>query len=217
VKVIKLTNDNERAVLKEALFYLSQGKTVVYPTDTSYGLAANVYDGRAVDRVYKIKQRAIDKPIHVVVPSISFAKKLVYWNSRADLLARKFLPGPLSMALPTRLPNKHLKKLTTATDYLGIRMPNTLFVLKLVKKLQAPITATGANPARDVGGYDAYNIEEVLKQFEGLKYKPDLVIDAGQLKKVDPSTFIRITETEIEMIRPGPISMRKLQLVLRSK
>src|SRR5258708_874922 len=153
----------------------------------------------------------------VVVPSISAAKKYVLWNLTAEKLAKKFLHGALSIALPLKSQNKILKKLSANSGYLGIRMADNKFALALVKNIGA-ITATSANPSKHLSrGFDAYSAKDVIKQFANKKYKPDLIIDAGNLPKRKPSTFVKITENEVQFLREGPITKAQILRVLKSK
>lgn len=172
--------------------------------------------------MYKIKERGFKKPVHIFVPSIAVAKKYVQWNSVAEKLAKKFIPGPLSMALPLKSKNKVLKKLTARTGYLGIRTAKNNFALDLAKKA-GPITATSANFASEKGGFDPYSLKDVLSQFKDRKFKPDIIIDAGKLKRVKPSSFVKISkkgtgkqeEIDIEVLRQGPISEKQIFAALK--
>ncbi|TSC66575.1 MAG: tRNA threonylcarbamoyladenosine biosynthesis protein [Candidatus Doudnabacteria bacterium Gr01-1014_77] len=220
--ILKLSKTNYSKVLRFAVNSLKKGKTVVYPTDTSYGLAALVSNKKAIDRMYKIKERGFNKPVHIFVSSVVIAKKYVQWNIVAEKLAKKFLPGPLSIALPLKSKNKTLKKLTGSTGYLGIRIAKNNFALDLAKQA-GPITATSANFASEKGGFDPYSSKDVLLQFKDRKLKPDIIIDAGKLKKIKPSTFIKVSkkgagkqeEIDIEILRQGPISEKQIFSALK--
>lgn len=148
--------------------------------------------------------------MHVLIPSKSWAKKQVDWGKIAEKLSRAFLPGPLSIALPLKSDNPALKAISPE-NFLGLRQPANGFALELVKKFGKPITATSANPSALLSkGYDSYSAEDVISQFKNKKHKPDLIIDAGRLKKNKPSTFIRIRGGKIELLRKGPIALSKI-------
>ena len=213
MQVLKLNRKNKNEVLRQAVLALRAGKTVVYPTDTTYGLGALAANPKAVAKIYKIKVRNAKQPIHVLVPSLLYAKKILKWNKTAEKLARKFLPGPLSIVLPIKTKISSLKKLTARSGFLGIRLPKNGFAIELAKKLGAAITATSANPSAHLaGGHDPYSARDVVKQFEKQKYKPDFVIDAGKLPKKKPSTFVKISSggRKIEILREGPISKEEI-------
>ncbi len=213
--IVKLTAKNFSSVIKQAAAAIKAGKSVVYPTDTSYGLAVLAGKQAAVRRLYAIKGRSFKKPVHIFVPSTEAARKFVKWNGVAEKLAKTFLPGPLSMALPLKNQvNLSVKKLSAGSGYLGIRIADNKFALKLAKNA-GPITATSANIASEKGGFDSYRAEDVIKQFAGRKYKPDLIIDAGRLKKTKPSTFVKISPGKIEILRRGPITAGQIQKALK--
>jgi len=213
--IVKLNEKNQQQLLQLAVDFLKAGKTIVYPTDTLYGLGADALNPEAVEKIYKIKQRGFKQPIHVLLPSIANAKKILQWNITAQRLSKKFLPGPLSIALPIRSPNTALQRLTAGSGYLGFRLPKNSFALELAKKFRHPVTATSANPSHlHAAGYDPYSIEDVLKQFRFQKYRPDLIIDVGRLPKRKASTFIKIQDDVVELLRSGPISGRQIQSVL---
>ncbi|MBI4049527.1 MAG: Sua5/YciO/YrdC/YwlC family protein [Candidatus Doudnabacteria bacterium] len=94
----------------QAVKVLKRGGIVVYPTDTSYGLAVDALNVEAVKKLYKVKQRDFrNSPIHITVSSLAQAKKSVQFNRQAEKLFRKFLPGPLTLVLPLKSSRKSLK------------------------------------------------------------------------------------------------------------
>ncbi len=100
--------------------------------------------------------------------------------------------------------------LSTGTNFLGVRIPKNKFVLDLAKLVNAPITATSAGISKEHGGFDAYSAKDVALQFAGKKHKPDLIIDAGKLKKTKPSTLVKIYEGKLEILRQGPVSNKDI-------
>src|SRR5262249_49072169 len=151
------------------------------------------------------------KPTHVVVPTIAAAKRLVHWNNRAQKIANAFWPGSVTMVLPLKAPGKNFDLLSAGTGTLGLRMPKHKIALDLAKKLGRPITATGANV--DKGG-DAYSLDDLLKQFQKRRLKPDIIISVGTLPKRKPSTIVKLTEPTLELLRLGPVSLKQIQHVL---
>ncbi len=212
MKILKLTKTNQSKVIAFAALALQKGQTVVYPTDTAYALGAIATNAKALAKIYKIKARG-QKPIHVLVPSAAYAKRLVYWNGLAQKLAGKFWPGALSFALKLKSKNISLRKISDSEKMLGLRYPKNSFALQLAKKVNAPITATSANPR---GRLNPYSLKEVIKQFGKLPHQPDIIIDAGKLRKVPPSTFVRIHSRELfEITRLGPISETQILKALK--
>jgi L-threonylcarbamoyladenylate synthase len=211
MQVIKLTKGNQNEVLNLAAKALKAGQIVVFPTDTSYALGALVESKKGINRIYKIKQRSFKQPVHIFVPSLGFARKILSWDLTATKLSKAFLPGPLSLALPLKSKSKVLTRLSAKTGYLGIRMANNFFEQALVKKVGA-VTATSANPS---GAGDPYSAEDIISRFSKLKFKPDIIIDAGRLKKTKPSTFVKIEPEGLRVLRPGPISEKQIIKALK--
>lgn len=215
MKILKLSNKNFDFAVKKAAAAIKSGKSVVYPTDTSYGLAVSVRNAGAIKKLFLIKGRSFNKPIHILVPSVAAARKLVKWNAVAQKLAKKLLPGPLSIAMPLKSKNAGMKKLSAGTRYLGIRIPDNKFALALAKAA-GPITATSANIAGEKGGFDSYSSQDILKQFARSKRQPDLMIDAGRLKKTKPSTFVKIhSNGGVDILRRGPITAGQIKKALK--
>lgn len=191
---------------------LREGKIIAYPTDTSYGLAADAENIGAIAKLYRIKGRNFNKPIHVVVPNEQYAKKLVKWNKVASNLAKKFWPGAITLVLELKAKGQGYKLLSAGNGTIGLRMPNNLIALDIVKYLKHPITATSANVS---GQPDIYSVKEMERQFsargkKNKNYQPDLIINAGKLARIKPSTVIKIDNNGIQILRKGPITSKQI-------
>jgi len=199
---------------------LKAGKSVVYPTDTSYGLAVDATNSKAVKKLYQIKERGFSQPVHVTVPTKKYGKSLVKWNSTAEKLAKKFWPGPLTIVLPLTKDDRTstLQRMTGRTGFMGLRLPKHAIALDLSKVLGKPITATSANPSAHLsGGFDSYSADDVITQFSKQKYRPDIIINAGQLPKRKPSTLVKIDGENIEILREGPITKKQITSLLNTR
>jgi L-threonylcarbamoyladenylate synthase len=183
------------------------GKSVVYPTDTCYGLAVDASNIKAVKKLYQIKERGFNKPVHVVVPSMAYAEKIAEWNSSAIKLSKKFWPGAVTIILTLKAKDQSLKLLSAGTKSIGLRMPKNQIALDLAKQLGSPITATSANPSANISaGHDSYSAADVVAQFTKQKYKPDIIINAGSLPKHKPSTLVRAFDDVVKVLREGPVT-----------
>jgi L-threonylcarbamoyladenylate synthase len=181
---------------------LKDGKAVVYPTDTTYGLAVNMANKRAVKRLYQIKGRDFNKLTHVTPPSLAFAQKMGVWSQAARKLAQKFWPGPLTIIIPQKN-----KKST-----IGLRYPQNKIALDLANKLGQPISATSANIS---GQPDSRSLNDILRHFEKARHKPDIIINAGRLLQRKPSTLVKISGKEVEILRRGPITGTQIKNFLK--
>ena len=209
MKIVKADSNG----IESAVNYLTQGKAVVYPTDTAYGLGVDATNLKAVKQLYKIKGRSFKKPVHVVVSGLAMAKKYAKFDRVTEKLFKKFLPGPLTLVLESRIWNMEYGKILSAgSDTLGIRMPDNRIALALVKKLGRPITTTSANLS---GGPTPYAVADSISQFKNKKQRPDLYLDAGRLPPQKPSTIVKVSKDKIKILRKGPIGLRKIQTAIK--
>ena len=187
MKILK-TNQNEvdKNVIDEAVKVLADGGVILYPTDTVYGLGANIFNRKAVRKVYNIKKRSYLKPVSLLVSS----KDAIPLVSKASLnqlnFIDKYLPGPYTFILKkSKNVPRHLK---SGSANVGVRVPKSEIACSLAKIF--PITTTSAN----LSNKDTLDTpEEILKQ---LGCEVDLIIDVGPLKSGNPSTIIDLTGDE---------------------
>lgn len=187
MKILK-TNQNEvdKKVIDEAVKVLADGGVILYPTDTVYGLGANIFNRKAVRKVYNIKKRSYLKPVSLLVSS----KDAIPLVSKASLnqlnFIDKYLPGPYTFILKkSKIVPRHL---TSGSVNVGVRVPKSEIACSLAKIF--PITTTSAN----LSNKDTLDTpEEILKQ---LGCEVDLIIDVGPLKSGNPSTIIDLTGEE---------------------
>ena len=187
MKILK-TNQNEvdKKVIDEAVKVLADGGVILYPTDTVDGLGANIFNRKAVKKVYKIKKRSYLKPVSLLVSS----KDAIPLVSKASLnqlnFIDKYLPGPYTFILKkSKIVPRHL---TSGSVNVGVRVPKSEIACSLAKIF--PITTTSAN----LSNKDTLDTpEEILKQ---LGFEVDLIIDVGPLKSGNPSTIIDLTGEE---------------------
>ena len=191
----------DESVIAEAATLLLEGKIVVYPTDTIYALGVNALGSEAIRDLFEVKERQLEKPIHVVVHSLEMAGKYVILNNAARELAARFLPGPLTLILPKRdvVPDS----LVGGRKTLGIRIPDNKICLMLSQRAGIPFTTTGANTD---GGANPYTIDEVVNQLGPHIDDVDLLIDQGPLPRTLPSTLIDLTTSPPSVLRQGIIS-----------
>ncbi len=210
MKIIQVnTNKKEIEGIKKAAQTLSSGGLIVYPTDTAYGIGANALDENAIRKLYEIKGRDFSKPTHVVVRDWDMIEELCHTNELVKKLYDAFLPGPLTIILPKKdvVPNMLVANAKT----LGVRIPNSLITKSLSHLLTFPYTTPSANRT---GEQTPYFIDEVSKVLD--LEKVDLVLDAGILPKIAPSTVVDISGGEVKIIREGPIGREEIEKVCAS-
>jgi len=134
----KKTCPNNATGISQAAELIRNGELVAFPTETVYGLGANALDPAAIEKIYAAKGRPATSPLIVHVSSIEMARGLVReWPERAEKLAAKFWPGPLTLVLP-KLPHVP-DRLTAGLDTVGVRMPAHSIALALIQEAGVPI------------------------------------------------------------------------------
>jgi L-threonylcarbamoyladenylate synthase len=184
--------------LKNAISGIAKGKLVVYPTDTLYGLGADIYNVSSVKKIYQVKRRPLDLPLPVMVSDISMMKKIAYITPPAKKIITKFLPGPLTIILK----KKQLVPDSITQEKVAIRIPNNNIALQLASYC-GPLTATSANIH---GGEDPCTIDIAKKQ---IGTRDIIYLDHGILPCI-PSTIIEPTNNDIIIYREGAISKEDL-------
>lgn len=204
MELIKI--DSKKIKTKDLILvqrFLQKGKVCILPTDTCYIIAVNALNKKAIKKVFDIKHRLLDKPIHVNIPSLKLAEKWVDLLPQAKILADNFLPGPITLVLPKK--NIISNLLTGGRKTLGIRIPDHFINLTLGEILSIPYTSTSANLSK---GKTSYSIKEVFNQLD--KKKVDLVVDVGSLPRRSTSTVVDLTTCPVQVLREGVISSEKI-------
>lgn len=179
----------------------------MYPTDTAYGLAADIESRKGIVKIFKIKGRMKQKTLPLIAGSLLMANKYVAWTPTGKKLAQKFWPGPLTLILESRIMNlesrifhKHIIK----QDKIAIRVPDSKIAQMISNELGRPITSTSANIS---GRLECYSVAEFLDQAIGQKFLPDLILDAGRLRQRKPSTIADASGEKIALVREGVIKI----------
>lgn len=180
--------------IKEAVQILKRGGTVVFPTETAYGLAADATNKKAVKHIFKLKERPLEKSLPWIAASLSMTKKYVTFSPPALKLVKKYWPGPLTIVLPRK----------KGRGTVALRVSGNIIAQKLSADLKKPIISTSANIS---GEPTCYSAEEVEKQFAKKSLQPDLLLDGGILKKNKPSTIIKIEKNKIVVLRQGAVKI----------
>ncbi|MDP3731586.1 MAG: L-threonylcarbamoyladenylate synthase [Candidatus Omnitrophota bacterium] len=201
-KIVKLDSVNFQAdYLREAAGILSDGGLVIIPTETVYGIAANMGDTGAIERLYKIKERPKDKHFSLLIDT---KEKIEYFAQDIPVsgykLMGKFWPGPLTLVLKSR--NKHT---------IGIRMPDNNIALKIIALSGASVVCPSAN----ISGKPApTNFDQAIKDLNGLV---DFAIDAGSTRLGIESTVVDLTLTPARILREGAIKKEDIEAVIKKK
>lgn len=198
-------------LLRRAAELIARGKVIVCPTDTGYAFAANALDPEAIIRVFSLKGRSYSNPIHVAVSSVEEARKYAHLSEAAEGLARRYLPGALTLVLPKKEIIPYL--LVGGRDTIGIRIPNNRIILDLAAMTGLPLTTTSANIS---GRPTPYATGEILEQLGEAIKNVALILDQGSLHPRELSTIIDLSVSPPQLIRQGKVSWLELQQFLKS-
>ena len=201
VDMITINQNNFDAHLPEIAKIIKNGGLVLFPSDTVYILAVDPINPNAVKKLLSFKNRWVGKAISIAVCDTKMAEKYVKLSTSTQKLYKKLLPGPFTIV--TNGLHKVAPGIEAENSTLGIRIPNSKYILKLIKYLNLPITATSANLS---GRSPHYSVASFLHTLSQKKKKLlDLIVDAGKLPKNLPSTVIDATESELKILRRGDL------------
>lgn len=196
-KTCMISADSPEAI-SAALEVIAAGGTVVFPTDTVYGLAASAFSAQAIEKLFQIKVRERGKPIAVLLGSLDQLKDVADDPSPAAIaLAEKHWPGALTLVVPRHPQMPHnLSPLPT----LGVRIPDHPAALALLQAA-GPLAVTSANLS---GQENTTTARQALSQLDGVV---DLILDGGQTPGGVPSTVVDMTGETPRLLRQGPIEI----------
>jgi L-threonylcarbamoyladenylate synthase len=186
--------------LSNALFALENGEIIVYPTDTIYGLGADIFNKNAIDKLFKIKKRPKKEPFSVAVNNLKDIEKIAFTNNIAKKIINQFLPGALTIILEKK--ENVLDVLTGGSKKIAVRIPDNEIALEITRQF-GPITSTSANIHKQ-------NTPSVISDIIMLfKDQVSVYIDDGKISGL-ASTIIDLTSEEPEIIRQGSISKNQI-------
>ena len=189
---------------------LRNGGVVALPTDTIYGLGADITNEKAIARVFSIKGRQTTKALPVLVSGIEQALKLTTSVSKVGLaLMEAFWPG--SLTLICKKSSSVSDKLTGSMGSIAIRYPDHSVPLDIINLLGSPITGTSANRS---GGSTPFASEQIMQL---LGTEVDYVIPGSCPENNVGSTIIDISNEQPAIIRAGSIPVRKLTDIMHPR
>ncbi len=184
---------------------IKEGKLVVFPTETVYGIGANALDREACMEIFSVKGRKQDNPLIVHVSDMEMAKRVCSIPDEYEKGIRKVWPGPVTLILKSKVS----KTVTGGLDTVAVRMPSDRIARMLIRKSAVPIAAPSANisemPSSTRGAH-------AIKYFDG---KVAAIIDAGPSRYGLESTVVDLKERRI--LRPGSYPAEKLEKIFGFK
>lgn len=191
--------------LEEVLDLLYQGVPFTFPTDTVYGIGVASGIAKNAGILYKLKGRPSDKPLPILVDSLTTARRYGRLGQRARKLAQALWPGALTLVVkPTALGLRH----AGGHPLIGMRVPKHPMLRALIVELGVPLASTSAN--RSDAGATA-DPRRVARDFGG---RVPLMLDGGILPGTE-STVVAVVGNGVKVLREGAIPARRIRTILK--
>lgn len=173
---------------------LKQGHLAIIPTDTQYGIVTSALKPSSVEKIYHLRKRSSQKPMIILISSISQIKALgIILNNQQKESMKSYWPNPVSIIIPVNLPP--LNYLHRGKNSLAFRLPKNTWLQSLLN-ISGPLVAPSAN-------FEGENPATTIKEAEVFFGKEvDFYIDAGELIN-PPSTVISLENNNLKIIRQG--------------
>ena len=179
--------------VRRAVEALEQGEVIAYPTDTVYAIGCDLFNKKAIDRIYQIKQMPKNHKLTFICPDLSdIARYAIVDNSQYRIL-RRILPGPYTCVLEA---TREVPKIVQSKrKTIGIRVPNSPIIQAIVQELGRPvITSSALLPGEEF----FIDPDEIDDRFVGLA----MVLDGG-VGGIEPTTVVDLSSGQVEVLREG--------------
>jgi L-threonylcarbamoyladenylate synthase len=184
--------------IPEIVSTIRAGKICLLPSDTLYGLSCSAQNEKAVEKIYRLKQRENDKPFIILVPNIETIENFgIEIKSALKNFLTTIWPAPLTAVFAIN--NEKLAFLHRGTNSLGFRIPNNALLLKILEQV-GPITSTTANISGEKPCETTKEVEEILGE------QVALYIENGKMTS-EPSTVVSFVEDKPQIIRNGIVKI----------
>lgn len=198
IKVTQLLHAGDPAAIVAAAQFLREGEAVVFPTDTVYGVGVDPFNPAAIDRLYAIKGRSLEKGIPILLADrADLARVTGSIPVQATRLMERFWPGPLTLIVP-RHPD--LPAGISPNEHIAVRIPDHPVARSLIRAAGGAIAATSANLS---GRPPATSGQEALASLKGVVA---LILDDGPTAGETASTIVDCTADPPVILRLGPLS-----------
>lgn len=189
--------------LARAVALLREGRSVAFPTETVYGLGADARSAEAVRAVFRLKNRPPANPLIVHVADDAMARTVVAeWPARAQILADRFWPGPLTIVL--RAAPGVPREVTGGGDTVALRCPDHPVALALLRAFGGPLVGPSANPSGSLSPTCARHVRDAFEDREVM------VLDGGACRVGIESTVVSLAHDPARVLRAGAIGADEL-------
>lgn len=195
---------SDPGTIERAAALLREGKLVVFPTDTLYGVGATAFDEVAIRILYRIKERPLEKGIPILLADGDDLRQVAREIPPcAQVLLERFWPGPLTLIVPRR---ENLPSNISPNENIAVRIPDNDVARALIRAAGGAVATSSANRS---GEPPACNAAEAWQVLEG---GVAAVVDGGQVQHGMPSTIVDCTVDRPQILREGALSAAALAL-----
>jgi len=211
MKILQVSHNNfKQSQIDETIKMLQKGGVIAFPTDTLYGVGADLDNEEAIKSLYDIKQRPLEMPLILLGSNKEQLMSYVLdWTEIAEKLSELFWPGGLTMILKKSF--KVPEYVVSGMDSVGIRVPAHPVVIKILEEYGKPLATSSANMSGNPSPNTARMVSEEL-------FETDLalLLDAGKTPSEEQSTIIDLSGDEPIIIREGAVSAEKIMNEIRN-
>lgn len=193
--LLSINPDNPQPrLISQVVDCLKQGGVIIYPTDTTYGIGCDIFNRKAVKKIFQIKQRDSRKPFSFICHDLAEISNYAQVSNFAFKIMKRQLPGPYTFILAaTKIVPESL---STRQKTVGLRIPDNAICQAIVKELGHPLVTTSANISGEATPADPYEIHTHMGRLV------DIVVDGG-ISMEEASTVISLLDDQIEVLRRG--------------
>ena len=193
----------DKKELNNIVKLILDGKIIVFPTETVYGIGANAFNEAAVKKVFEAKSRPQDNPLIVLVSKKEEIKSITKnVNEIEQSLIDNFMPGPFTLILEK---NENIPDIVSAgLNVVGVRIPDNKIAQKIIETAKVPLVGPSANISGKPSGTKISDIKEELEE------KVSAIIDGGESKIGIESTVVKVIDGIPTILRPGKITIKEI-------
>jgi len=199
--------ESTSANINKAASIIRSGGIVSFPTETVYGLGADVFNPTGITRIFEAKNRPYFDPLIAHIASIHQLEQLTTGiDEKTEILARSFWPGPLTLVLPRSAAVPDI--VTSGLPTVAIRMPDHPVALELIRRSETAVAAPSANPF----GFLSPTTAEHVARYLGNRV--NMILDGGECSVGVESTIIKLEDNKTYLLRPGGIPVEELEKII---
>lgn len=206
--MINLNKDN--IDLSKIAGLLREGKIIIYPTDTVYGLAGSIENLAAIQKIYEIKERNFKSPLIALLNSYNNIEKIAYIEEKnrekIKKLTEKYWPGALTIILKKKEIVPDI--MVSNGDTVGLRVPNLQLSIDIIEACGGVLPTTSANISGEKSPSSYAELSDEIKN------RVDIIVDDGACKLGEASTIIDLSGAKPKLIREGAIKVEDLEKII---